>query len=200
MAIGEGRFADAEAWAAQALETGRRVAEAQAVTAFGMQMFCLRREQGRLREALPMLQHFVRTMPRSQTWQPGLALLYAELDMRTECQAEFDSLPWNRLSTAPSGAATMTVVMFAAEACASTCGDAARAEQLYPYLQGHAGANLVADTPGPCLGAADRVLGNLATVMAQWERGREALRGRARAGPQVGRARLAGAQPVRLRA
>ena len=64
MAIGEGRFADAEAWAAQALETGRRVAEAQAVTAFGMQMFCLRREQGRLREALPMLQHFVRTMPQ----------------------------------------------------------------------------------------------------------------------------------------
>ena len=117
MATGEGRFGDAETWAAKALETGRRFSEAQAVTAFGMQMFCLRREQGRLREALPMLQHFMRTMPKSQTWQPGLMLLYAELGMRTECQAEFDSLPWHRLSTAPSGAATMTVVMFAAEAC-----------------------------------------------------------------------------------
>ena len=167
VAIGEGRFADAEAWAAQALETGRRVAEVQAVTAFGVQMFCLRREQGRLREALPMLQHFVRTMPKAQTWQPGLALLYAELDMRPECQAEFDSLPWNRLSTAPSAAGTMTVLMFAAEVCVYL-GDAARADQLYGLLKGHVGANLVADTPGPCLGAAERLLGNLATVMAQW--------------------------------
>ena len=168
VATGEGRFGEAETWAAKALETGRRFSEAQAVTAFGMQMFCLRREQGRLREALPMLQHFMRTMPKSQTWQPGLMLLYAELDMRTECRAEFNNLPWHRLSTAPSGAATMTVVMFAAEACCYL-GDAARAAQLYPYLQGHAGTNLVADTPGPNLGAADRVLGNLATVMAQWE-------------------------------
>lgn len=167
VATAEGRFGDAEAWANQALATGRRVAEAQAVTAFGVQMFCLRREQGRLREALPMLQHFVRTMPKAQTWQPGLALLYAELDMRPECQAEFDSLPWNRLSTAPSAAGTMTVLMFAAEVCVYL-GDAARAGQLYPLLKGHAGANLVADTPGPCLGAADRVLGNLVTAMAQW--------------------------------
>lgn len=45
VAINEGRFADAEAWAAQALETGRRVAEALAVGVYGTQMFCLRREQ-----------------------------------------------------------------------------------------------------------------------------------------------------------
>ena len=167
VAIGEGRFGDAEAWAAQSLETGRRVAEPQAATAFGTQMFCLRREQGRLCEALPMLQHFVRSTPKAQTWQPGLTLLYAELDMRPECQAEFDNLPWHRLSTVTSGAATMTALMFAAEACCYL-GDAARAEQLYPHLKSHAGANLVADTPGPCLGAADRLLGNLATVMAQW--------------------------------
>ena len=59
----------------------------KAVGGFGMQMFCLRREQGRLREALPMLQHFVRETPTAQTWLPGLALLYAELGMRDECQA-----------------------------------------------------------------------------------------------------------------
>jgi class 3 adenylate cyclase/DNA-binding CsgD family transcriptional regulator/tetratricopeptide (TPR) repeat protein len=168
VALGEGRFADAETWANKALETGRRVAEAQAVTAFGMQMFCLRREQGRLREALPMLQHFVRTTPKSQTWQPGLALLYAELDMRSECQAEFDSLPWSRVPTAPSAAGTMTVLMFAAEMCVYL-GDAARAALLYPSLKGHAGANLVADTPGPCLGSADRLLGSLCMVMGQWQ-------------------------------
>jgi class 3 adenylate cyclase/DNA-binding CsgD family transcriptional regulator/tetratricopeptide (TPR) repeat protein len=168
VALGEGRFDDAEAWANKALATGRRVAQAQAVTAYGTQMFCLRREQGRLREALPMLQHFVRTTPKSQTWQPGLALLYAELDMRAECQAEFDNLPWKRVTTAPSAAGTMTVLMFAAEMCVYL-GDAARAALLYPSLKGHAGANLVADTPGPCLGSADRLLGSLCRVMGQWQ-------------------------------
>jgi DNA-binding CsgD family transcriptional regulator/tetratricopeptide (TPR) repeat protein len=168
VAINEGRFADAEAWATQALELGRRVAEDLAVGAYGMQMFCLRREQGRLREALPVLQHFVRTTPKAQIWQPGLALVYAELDMRPECQAQFDSLAWSRASTAPTDASTMTVAMFAAEVC-SYLGDAARAALLYPLLEAHAGTNLVADSAGPCLGSADRLLGNLATVMAQWD-------------------------------
>jgi DNA-binding CsgD family transcriptional regulator len=58
--------------------------------------------------------------------------------------------------------------MFAAAVCIYL-GDAARAELLHAGLKGHAGANLLADTPGPCLGAAERVLGNLAGVMAQWE-------------------------------
>jgi ATP/maltotriose-dependent transcriptional regulator MalT len=167
IAINEGRFADAEAWAAAGLEVGRRAAEDIAVSAYGMQMFCLRREQGRLREALPMLQHFVSTTPQEQTWVPGLALLYAELDMRDECRAQFDSLPWHRASTAPSGASTMTIVMFAAEVCVYL-GDAARAALLYPLLSGHAGTNLLADSAGPCLGSADRLLGGLATVRAQW--------------------------------
>ena len=168
VAINEGRFADAEAWATQALEMGRRAAEDLAIGTYGMQMFCLRREQGRLQEALPMLQHFVRTTPKALTWQPGLALLYAELDMRPECQTQFDSLPWSRASTAPSDASTMTIVMFAAEVCVYL-GDAARAALLYPMLKGHTGANLVADSGGPCLGSADRLLGGLASVMAQWD-------------------------------
>ncbi|HEY2254691.1 MAG TPA: AAA family ATPase [Variovorax sp.] len=168
MALNEGRFADAEAWADQALAIGRRVAEPQAVTAFSMQMFCLRREQGRLGEVLPLLQLFVRTTPRDKAWQPGLALLYAELDMRPECRAQFDSLPWHPAPTAPKDASTMTSAMFAAEVCVYL-GDAARAALLYAMLKGHAGANLVADSGGPCLGSADRLLGSLATLMTEWE-------------------------------
>ena len=62
----------------------------------------------------------------------------------------------------------MTIVMFAAEVCVYL-GDAARAALLYPMLKGHTGANLVADSGGPCLGSADRLLGGLASVMAQWD-------------------------------
>lgn len=168
VAIGEGRFVEAESWAMRALEAGRRVDEDKAVGAFGMQMFCLRREQGRLHEALPMLQQFIRDTPKSNVWQPGLALLYAELDMREACRAEFESLPWPRASRPPTDGATMTIVSLAAEVCVYL-GDADRAALLYRLLQGHAGSTLLADSSGPCLGSADRLLGGLATVNAQWE-------------------------------
>lgn len=166
VAINEGRFADAEASATRALQVGQRVAEERAVGVYGMQMFCLRREQGRLRETLPVLEHFVRTTPQVQTWTPGLALLYAELDMRAEAEALYQGLPWSRAST-PRDASTMTVMMFAAEVCVYL-DDTARAPLLYTLLKGHAGANLVADTGGPCLGSADRLLGSLAATTRQW--------------------------------
>jgi len=168
VAINEGRFADAETWASQALESGRRLDEDQAAAAYGMQMFCIRREQGRLREALPMLQHFVRTTPTAQVWQPGLALLYAELDMRAECRAQFERLPWDRASTAPRDSGTLTVMILAAEVCAYL-DDAARAAQLYPLLEDYAGTTPIVDFGGPCLGSIDRLLGKLDTVMERWE-------------------------------
>jgi hypothetical protein len=130
-------------------------------------MFCLRREQGRLREALPMLQHFVRTTPKAQVWQPGLALLYAELDMRAECRAQFDSLPWSRASTAPRDSGSLTVVILAAELCVYL-NDAARAAQLYPLLQPYSGTTPIVDFGGPCLGSIDRLLGKLDTA-ERWE-------------------------------
>jgi class 3 adenylate cyclase/DNA-binding CsgD family transcriptional regulator/tetratricopeptide (TPR) repeat protein len=167
-AIGEGRFADAESSAVLALEAGRRVEEDKAIGAYGMLMFCLRREQGRLREALPMLQQFVRDTPRTNHWSPGLALLYAELDLRAQCQAEFDTLPWHRASRPPTDGATMTIVIFVAEVCVYL-GDVKRAALLYGLLEGHAGANLLADSSGPCLGSTDRLLGSLATVTKQWD-------------------------------
>ncbi len=168
VAIGEGRFDDAEASAMRAMEAGRRVGEDKAVGAYGMLMFCLRREQGRLREALPMLQQFILDTPRANHWSPGLALLYAELDKREECQAEFDGLPWERASRPPTDGGTMTIVTFAAEVCVYLC-DAKRAALLYRLLQGHRGANLLADASGPCLGSTDRLLGSLATVLKKWD-------------------------------
>jgi DNA-binding CsgD family transcriptional regulator len=97
-----------------------------------------------------------------------LALLYAELDKRSECQAQFETLPWDGLPRAISDASTTTIVMFAAEVCVYL-GDVARAAQLYPLLQTPAGTTPIADFGGPCLGSIDRLLGELDTLMARWE-------------------------------
>ncbi|MCZ4316186.1 AAA family ATPase [Comamonadaceae bacterium G21597-S1] len=168
LAINEGRFAQAETWAIEALHSGRRITRDQAASAYGMQMFCLRREQGRLGEALPVLRHFVQSTPEAQQWPPGLALLYAELDMRAECQAQFDNLPWHTAMRPARDASTLTIIFFAAEICVYL-HDVARAATLYPLLAEHAGSNLMPDFGGPCLGSADRLLGNLAAVQQQWE-------------------------------
>jgi hypothetical protein len=45
---------------------------------FGIQMFLLRREQGRLAELAPAVRYFVR-QHTATTWRPGLALIYSEL-------------------------------------------------------------------------------------------------------------------------
>jgi hypothetical protein len=162
-AISEGRFDAAEQTSQLALREGRGVAEDKAIGAFGMEMFCLRREQGRLREALPMLQQFVRDTPEAQTWKPGLALLYAELDMREQCQAEYDAILWPRISGRLSDGARMTVAVFLAEVCVYL-DDGTRAALFYDMLHGRAGMNLLGDSSGPCLGSADRLLGSLAVV------------------------------------
>lgn len=167
-AINEGRFEDAERWAAKAMRSARSVAEDKAVSAYGMQMFCLRREQGRLHEALPLLQHFVKSTPDSQIWKPGLTLIYAELDMRIECQAEYDSVPWRMLADRLSDASRTTMAILLAEVCVYL-EDVVRASLFYGMLKGRAGLILLGDSSGPCLGAADRLLGSLATVMGQWD-------------------------------
>ncbi len=168
VAINEGRFDDAERWATLAFREGRGVAEDKAIGAYGMQMFCLRREQGRLREALPMLQQFVQDTPKAQTWKPGLALLYAELDMREPCQAEYDGMPWQRISGVPSDAGHMTETILLGEVCIYL-GDVDRAALFYDMLRSRSGMNLLGDSSGPCMGSADRLLGSLAMVMEQWD-------------------------------
>ena len=60
-ALFEGRFDDAERLAQRTLEIGDRMPGLDAAGVYGVQMFTLRREQGRLAEVGPMVRHFVQT-------------------------------------------------------------------------------------------------------------------------------------------
>ena len=115
-----------------------------------------------------MLQQFVRETLQAQTWQPGLALLYAELGLREECRAEYAAIPWPRIAGPLGDASRMTSATFLAEVCIYL-DDTTRAALLYDLLRDRAGMNLLGDTSGPSLGSADRLLGGLAMVMEDWE-------------------------------
>lgn len=162
LAIHEGRFAQAEVLAQKMLAVGQRSSLAGA---YGVQMFSVCREQGRLGEVLPVLRHFVSTTPTATTWRPGLALLYAELGMTEEARKQFEDLAAEDFATIPRDALWLTCLAYLAEVCVQI-NDARRAATLFRLLLPHAGRNIVTGNVAS-YGAADRFLGMLAATLGQ---------------------------------
>ncbi|WP_416140773.1 helix-turn-helix transcriptional regulator [Halomonas sp. HK25] len=175
MTLQQGRFDAAERQALENRNMGLRFSPEHAEGVFGVQMFSLHREQGRLGELLPLLRHFVATMPRAATWRPALALVYAELDMAEEARVEFDHLVADDLRVIPRDAMWLTSVTYLAEVCARL--DAAeQAATLYHHLSPYAGRNIVSGAHTVCYGSADRFLGMLAAVLKQRDQAEQHFR------------------------
>jgi DNA-binding NarL/FixJ family response regulator len=167
VALFEGRFEECERFAQQALEVGSRMPGLDAAGIFGMQMFSLRREQGRLKEVAPLIAHFVQTTPKAATWRPGLALVYSELGLADQARIEFEVLAANDFAAVPQDGLWVTCIAYLAEVCAFL-RDAGRAAALYAALAPCDGRNIVAPPNVACFGAAARYLGMLAATMKRW--------------------------------
>jgi DNA-binding NarL/FixJ family response regulator len=167
-AIFTGRFAEGEQLAQQGLAIGQRLRGQDALGVFGVQMFTLRREQGRLKELAPVVTHFVQTSPEASTWRPGLALIYSELGLEPETRAEFAHLAAHDFATIPQDARWIACMVYLAEVCAFL-GDVHHAATLYQYLAPYDGYNIVVSGSVACYGAASRYLGMLATTMSHWQ-------------------------------
>lgn len=167
LALFEGRFEEAEQWAQQALAFGARMPSLDAAGIYGVQMFSIRREQGRLKELAPLVAHFVRTTPQAATWRPGLALIYTELGMKHEARTEFEALAAEVFAAVPRDGLWASCVGYLAEVCAFL-GDAERAAELYAFLAPYDGRNIVAGPNIACSGAVARHLGMLAATMQRW--------------------------------
>ncbi|MFC4705958.1 helix-turn-helix transcriptional regulator [Paraburkholderia caffeinitolerans] len=167
-ALLQGRFKDAEHLIAQALQIGRRMPGLDAPGVYGMQMFTLRCEQGRLRELTPLVQAFVRAMPRAGLWRPGLALLYAEIGLLDEARCEFEALAADAFSAIRHDALRAASLAYLAQVCARL-DDKPHADVLYALLLPYAGRNLLIGTTVGCFGAAASLLGLLATTQRNWQ-------------------------------
>jgi DNA-binding CsgD family transcriptional regulator len=171
-AVFEGRFAEGERLAQEAFAIGQRLRGQDAAGSFGMQMFTLRRQQGRLQEFAPAVRYFVATSPEHAAWRPGLAVIYSELGLEQEARAEFERLAAHDFADLPQDAMWLACLVYLAEVCAFL-GDARRAATLYRLLAPCAGRAIVVGFTGACYGAASRYLGMLATTMAHWEEARQ---------------------------
>ena len=171
IALCDGNLADAEAMAARSHDWGQLLTGRDASGTHGIQMFGLRREQGRLAELAPVVRILAGVADREGAWRPGLVAMLAELGMEHEARRELSRLPAQGIDgfRASLWLATLT---YLTDACAAL-GDEATAAIVYPKLEPLAGTNVMIGHLVACYGAADRYLGMLAATLRQPARAEE---------------------------
>lgn len=162
LGICDGRFEEAEESAERAAELSRQLGMARDTTAvYGIQMFTIRREQGRLGEIAPL----VRAAGAGPlgTWGPARAALLAALGMVDEARAELTRLTADGFSAVPPGPLRLAGLGFLADAC-DVVGDPRLAALVHEELLPFEGRNVIVGEAVVCYGAADRFLGSLARL------------------------------------
>ena len=165
IALCEGRLADAEAAAWRAHEWSRLLSGRDASGVHGIQMFGLRREQGRLGELAGVVR-LLSARDQAQ-WSPGLAVLLCEVGEVGEARRVLARVAVKGLDAyrASLWVASLTYLTDAV----ALAGDATLAEPLYEELSPLAGGNIVIGHVVACYGAADRYLGKLAATLGRRE-------------------------------
>jgi DNA-binding SARP family transcriptional activator/DNA-binding CsgD family transcriptional regulator/tetratricopeptide (TPR) repeat protein len=163
LALMQGRLADAEVAAERALAWGRLLTGADPSTDHGIQMFGIRREQGRLAELAPIARSMVSHEPRESHWRAALAALLAELDMTEDVRRELAHVRREGLDAIPRPL-FLASLTYLSDAC-SAVADEHVAALIYPHLEPYARTNLMIGYSVACYGAADRYLGMLAATL-----------------------------------
>ncbi len=166
LALCDGELATAEATAVRSQEWGRLLTGRDASGTYAIQMFGIRREQGRLAELAPAMR-LLDDDAREGTWRPGLAVMLAELGMEEDARRELRRILDEGLGGLRRSLWLASLV-YLADVCAAL-GDAEGAAALYPELEAYAGANVMVGHLVACYGAMDRYLGTIATVLGEWD-------------------------------
>ena len=157
-----GRLAEAEAAADRSHEWGSLLTGRDSTGPYGVQMFSIRREQGRLAELAPVVRILAGGEREGGAWAPGLAALLAELEMFDEARRELDEIRRRGLDELRPALwlASLTYLTDASYAV----GDSQMAGELYPALERHAGEVVTIGHGVACYGSADRYLGMAAAT------------------------------------
>jgi class 3 adenylate cyclase/DNA-binding CsgD family transcriptional regulator/tetratricopeptide (TPR) repeat protein len=166
LALCDGKLDEAEQLAEEA-EEWTRLMRLPTSGEYGVQLFGIRREQGRLEELRPIVELLARSPDGAHTWRPGLVALLVELGMEDEARAELERLRADRFREVTTALGTAALV-YLSDAC-SALWDADSAALLYPQLEPLAARTVLIGQLVACYGAADRYLGMLAAVLSDWD-------------------------------
>ncbi len=165
-AILQGDFTAAESLADHALEVARDIHTDVVTGVYGVQMFTIRREQGRLAEVAPLVRRLLAEKTGDPVWGPGFALIAADLGFAQAAQKTFDKIAAAGFAI-PVDAKRNITLCYLAEVCARLA-DSERAEQLYEMLALYRDLAVVVPVATICCGANARYLGMLASVIGDW--------------------------------
>jgi hypothetical protein len=166
LSLVQGRFEAAEQKALAAREAGRKVfVDPEGV--YGVQMFGIRREQGRLGQIAPALRALVTLGGGGRMWAPGLAALYAELGLAEEARDALEPLLTTERVLVEVDSRRGLSLSYLADAV-TALGDRERAAVLYREFLPYA-ALCIATFTTACYGPASRYLGMLATTMGRFD-------------------------------
>jgi DNA-binding SARP family transcriptional activator len=169
-ALLEGSLDQAEALIAETRDLGERAIGWNAGVAFGLQLFILRREQGRLDEVIDLVRRSVREYPTYPIWSCVLAQATAALGLKDESKRTFEALAADRFEGLPFTGDTWLVGLGLLAETAKSLADAERASVIYELLLPYADRVAVA-FPEITTGAVSRYLGVLAATRQRWRHG-----------------------------
>jgi DNA-binding CsgD family transcriptional regulator len=161
-------LAEAEVMARRSEEAGRLLAGREAAGTYGIQMFSLRREQGRLAELAPVIRVLAGGERDRGAWRPGFALVLAELGMAAEARRELDRVEADGLEQFRESL-WLAALTYLTDACAAI-GHERIAQLVYPELAPLSGSVVMIGHLVAWYGSADRYLGMLAATLGEWDR------------------------------
>jgi class 3 adenylate cyclase/tetratricopeptide (TPR) repeat protein len=166
-AILRGEFAQAERSAEASLRLGETAGIDAAAGIYGVQMFTVRREQGRLAEVAPALKRFIDDNPRENAWRPGLALVACDLGFEAPARKILAEIAAGGFAVPVDAKRTLTL-SYLAEVCVRL-DDVDSAKRIYDLLLPYQDMAVMARIATVCCGAAARYLGMLAGVLRDWK-------------------------------
>ena len=165
LAVHDGRFDEAEKLIPAALEIGGNAQTAEAAGPHAIQLFILRREQGRAGEAHEALARLAVEFPARPFFRTALATLCSGEGRAAEARRLFEAVAPNRFEAMPRDNEWLLAAHFLGETCCAF-GDTTRAAQLYEELEPIA-AKGAANVPEGAVGTLARAVAGLAELLGR---------------------------------
>lgn len=165
-----GRLDEAERLALEAVAARPAEGADNGAQFFGVQLYTIRREQGRTAELETQVRALAAAFPRLPIWRAGLALLELEIGRRGAAERHLEALVVDDLRALPRDANWIPAVAILAEVAAAV-GDVARSRTCYEALRPHAGKTLVLGAGAACWGALARWVGLAACAAGEHDAG-----------------------------
>lgn len=165
-AILVGDFAEAEQKTRDSLQMAQSADASLATGVHGMQMFSIRREQGRLAEVAPIFKRFIDTHSGDATWLPGFMLICSDLGFEAQARDNLDRLAESEPGI-PVDSKRLVTLTYLAEV-AARLRDVKHAERIYALLLPFRDQVVTVPVSTLCCGSVARFLGMLAHALGDW--------------------------------